>query len=139
MTASFFEPALQFAQRLAAVTDFVLHRLAQFGERLVESLRNEERIVAKTVAATSDLIDPSLTSPFENLCPQFRLIRVANWRCRLRHRRWNRCQGDHATEPGRALGLRNAAEQPQQFRVVRLIGGVFSSAALQGGEPGRMD
>src|SRR5947208_5109635 len=73
---------LQFCQRLRTVAQSILNLCAQFGKGLLESIRDEQRIVAEPTPAARRKINPPLTNALEELGLHLQLVGEADRRGR---------------------------------------------------------
>ena len=110
------EKFLEFLQGVGAVAQPVFHVRFQFGERLLESHRHKQRVVAKTVFSPRLEPDPAFTGALKELGR-------ANGGLQI-----NRHQRDDALKRRPALFERNVLEQLQQLVVVVGIGRVAGRA-----------
>ena len=92
----------------------ILHVLAQLGERLRETVRHKQRIVAKTTGTGGDKLNSSFARAGEEL-------RTSDFGLGT----WNFRQRDDATEPAGAFFQRHVLQQAQQLGVVVGVFGIF--------------
>lgn len=124
------KPACELLQCVRSMTDPILHILSKFGEGLLESSRDEQRIVSESPRASRLKTNRSLARSVEQLSPHFELIRCADRRLGLRSAPNNRCQRDDTAKTPRPLFRGHIPQEPEQLGIVVSIGSVLRTPGI---------
>jgi len=116
------QEAAQAGQGAGAVAYFILDFFTQFRERLGETFRDKERVVAKSARPAGAGGDAAFANAFKQ---ERALVPVR--------------QRQDTPEPRRAPRGRDAFEQPEEFGVVGRIGGIGCFRRAAAGEPRRVN
>src|SRR5437660_7449069 len=119
--SSVHETRAQARQGFGAMAQLVFHLLAQLGERLLITVGNKERIVAKAALPLRSKADMPFTYAIEQFGLQLKFVSVTNGRRTSSRFRQNRCQREHAAKARRPFLHRNVLQQMEQFGVVGAV------------------
>src|SRR5438477_2173105 len=119
--SSVHETRAQVRQGFGAVAQPVFHLLAQLGERLLITVWNKERIVAKAALPLRSKADMPFTYAIEQFGLQLKFVSVTNRRGTSSRLRQNRRQREHAAKARRPFLQRNVVQQMEQFGVVGAV------------------